>query len=43
MQVTRVLSLFILFTIGLTVSVTKVFAQQELAAPTRLALEVTFC
>src|SRR5689334_17200477 len=41
MQVTR-FALFILFTIGLTLSATKVFAQQDVSPPTRLALEVTF-
>ena len=42
MQVIRSFSLFILFTIGVTVSSAKVYAQQEVSAPTRLALEVTF-
>jgi hypothetical protein len=40
MQITRLFGLFIL-SIGLSVSATNVFAQ-ELSAPTRLALEVTF-
>jgi hypothetical protein len=42
MQVIRLFSLFIFFTIGLTVPASKVFAQQGVSAPTRLALEVTF-
>jgi hypothetical protein len=42
MQITRLFSLFILFTIGLTVPAAKVYAQQDVPAPTRLALEVTF-
>ncbi|SRR5258706_15927436 len=42
MQRTRLFSLFILFTIGLTVSAANVFAQQGPSGPTRLALEVTF-
>lgn len=42
MQRNRLISLFILFTIGLTVSAANVFAQQSPSAPTRLALEVTF-
>jgi len=42
MQVVRVFSLFILFTIGLTAPATKMYAQQNVPAPTRLALEVTF-
>ncbi len=42
MQINRLFSLFILFTIGLTVSAANVFAQQNPSAPTRLALEVTF-
>jgi len=42
MQVIRLFSLFILFTIGLTVPAAKVYAQQDVPAPTRLALEVTF-
>lgn len=42
MQVIRLISLFILFTIGLTVPAAKVYAQQDVPAPTRLALEVTF-
>jgi hypothetical protein len=42
MQVTRLVSLFILFTIGLTVSGANVFAHQDPSAPTMLALEVTF-
>ena len=42
MQVIRLLSLLILLTIGLTAPAAKVFAQQETAPPTRLALEVTF-
>jgi len=42
MQVIRCFSLFVLFTIGLTVPAAKVCAQQDVPAPTRLALEVTF-
>jgi len=42
MQVIRLSSLSILFTIGLTVTAAKVFAQQDVSPPTRLALEVTF-
>ncbi|HJX91756.1 MAG TPA: hypothetical protein VJ372_14745 [Pyrinomonadaceae bacterium] len=42
MHVIRWFSLFILFTIGLTVPVANVFAQQVVPAPTRLALEVTY-
>src|SRR6185369_4793844 len=42
MQVIRLFTLFILFTIGLTVPLAKVCAQQEVSPPTRLALEVTF-
>lgn len=42
MQRTRLVSWFILFTIGLTVSVANVFPQQAPSGPTRLALEVTF-
>jgi hypothetical protein len=42
MQVIRLFSLFILFAISLTVPAAKVFAQQNLQAPTRLALEVTY-
>jgi hypothetical protein len=42
MQLTRLVTLLILFTIGLTVSAANVFAQQNPSAPTRLALEVTF-
>jgi hypothetical protein len=42
MQVTRLFSLFILFTIAPTVPAAKVYAQQDVPAPTRLALEVTF-
>jgi len=42
MQVIRVFSLFILFTIGLTVPAAKVYGQQDSPAPTRLALEITF-
>lgn len=42
MQVIRLFSLFILLTIGLTVPAANVNAQQEVPAPTRLALEVTF-
>jgi len=42
MQVIRLFSWFILFTIGLTVSAANVFAQQNVQAPTRLALEVTY-
>ena len=42
MQVIRLFSLFILFTIGLTVPGALVYAQQDVPAPTRLALEVTF-
>src|SRR6266496_3708255 len=41
MKLTRLFGLYILFTIGLTVSA-NVFAQQDPSAPTRLALEVTF-
>jgi hypothetical protein len=42
MKITRLVGLFILFTIGLTVLATNTFAQQGPSAPTRLALEVTF-
>ena len=42
MQVIRLFSLFILFTIGLTVPAAKMYAQQDVSGPTRLALEVTF-
>ena len=42
MQVIRLFSLFILFTIGLTVPAAKVYAQQDVPAPTRLTLEITF-
>ena len=42
MQVIRLVGLFILFTVGLTVSEAKVFAPQDVSPPTRLALEVTF-
>src|ERR1700730_3386950 len=42
MQRTRLVSLFTLFTIGLTVSAANLFAQQTPSAPTRLTLEVTF-
>jgi hypothetical protein len=42
MQVIRLFSLFILFTLSLTVLAATVFAQQNVQAPTRLALEVTF-
>jgi hypothetical protein len=42
MQVIRLFSLFILFTIGLPVAAVKVYAQQDIPGPTRLALEVTF-
>jgi hypothetical protein len=42
MQVIRFFSLFIIFTIGLAVPGEKVYAQQEVQTPTRLALEVTF-
>jgi hypothetical protein len=42
MQRTRLVSWFILFTIGLTVSAANVFPQQSPSGPTRLALEVTF-
>ena len=42
MQLIRLFSLFILFTIGLIVPAAKVHAQQEVPGPTRLALEVTF-
>src|SRR5882724_13699596 len=42
MRITRLSCLFILLTIGLTVSAANVIAQQDASAPTRLALEVTF-
>jgi hypothetical protein len=42
MHVIRWFSLFILFTIGLTVPVANVCAQQDVPGPTRLALEVTY-
>lgn len=42
MQVVRLFSLFILFTVGLIVPAAKLHAQQEVPGPTRLALEVTF-
>ena len=42
MQVIRLFSFFILFTTGLLVPAAKVYAQQDVPAPTRLALEVTF-
>src|SRR5215470_7807174 len=42
MQVIRLVSLAILFAIGLTVPVAIGFAQQDVSPPTRLALEVTF-
>jgi hypothetical protein len=42
MQLIRLFSWFILFTIAVTVSPANVFAQQNVQAPTRLALEVTF-
>ena len=42
MQVIRWFSLLIVFTIGLTVPAAKMYAQQDVPAPTRLALEVTF-
>ena len=42
MQVIRLFSLFILSTFGLTVPAASVLAQQDVPAPTRLALEVTF-
>jgi len=42
MPVIRLFGLFILFTIGLTVPAARVFAQQDVSPPTRLALEVTY-
>jgi hypothetical protein len=42
MKVIRLFSLLIVFTIGLTVPAAKMHAQQNVPAPTRLALEVTF-
>lgn len=42
MQIARLFSLFILFTIGLPVSAPNLLAQQDPSPPTRLALEVTF-
>jgi hypothetical protein len=42
MHVIRWFSLFILFTIGLTVPVANVCAQLDVPGPTRLALEVTY-
>ena len=42
MQITRPFTLFTLIAVGLAVSATNVFAQQEPSAPTRLALEVTY-
>jgi hypothetical protein len=42
MHVIRLFSLFIIFTVGLTVPAAKVYAQQDVPAPTRLVLEVTF-
>ena len=42
MQVIRPFTLFILLAIGLTVPAAKVSAQQDVQAPTRLALEVTY-
>src|SRR4051812_37805124 len=42
MQKIRLVSLLILFTIGLNASAASVFAQQVASGPTRLALEVTF-
>jgi hypothetical protein len=42
MQKIRLVSLLILFTVGLTASAAGIFAQQVPSAPTRLALEVTF-
>ena len=42
MQVIRLFALFILLTIALIVPAARVFAQQDVSPPTRLALEVTF-
>jgi len=42
MKVIRLFSLFILFTIALTIPTRKVYTQQDVPVPTRLALEVTF-
>lgn len=42
MQVIRLFSLFILLTIGLRVPAARAYAQQDVPAPTRLTLEVTF-
>src|SRR5258706_16122260 len=42
MQRTRLIGMFILFTIGLAVSAAKVCAQQSPSGPTGLGLEVTF-
>jgi len=42
MQLIRLFSLLMVFTIGLTVPAAKMHAQQDVPAPTRLALEVTF-
>src|SRR6185369_12175522 len=42
MPVIRLFGLFILLTIGLTVPAARVFAQQDVSPPTRLALEVTY-
>jgi hypothetical protein len=42
MQLIRLFTLFIFLTIGLTLSAAKMYAQQDVQAPTRLALEVTY-
>ena len=42
MQLIRLFSLSILFAIGLTVPAARIYAQQDVPGPTRLALEVTF-
>jgi hypothetical protein len=42
MQAIRWFSLLIVFTIALTVPTARIYAQQNVPAPTRLALEVTF-
>jgi len=42
MQLIRLFSLSILFAIGLTVPAARIYAQQDVPGPTRLALEVTY-
>ena len=42
MQLIRLFSLSILLAIGLTVPAARIYAQQDVPGPTRLALEVTY-